>query len=80
MDKKSLLVLLGQTQALNEEICRCRSIARLAVAELAMIPDDAIPDDVREISRMAQQYIRWVYRLDDERPEWYKDEWYGDEW
>ena len=81
-DKKLYFILIGQTKCIELDLLDDRTISSQVVAELCMIPEEVLPDDIAKVANMADDYIEYSYDMKDEKPmpKWVKDEWFGENW
>ena len=77
--KKLTMMLVAQSEAIPRDVKERRGLAWQVVAEVTMIPDDALPDDVARVAQMASDYVNYAYG-NEPRPEWVRSEWFSEDW
>ena len=78
-NSKLVMLLVGQTKAIQLDREYNRSVGAAIVAELSMIPEDVVPDDVCSAAHWALEYVLYGVNARD-KPEWFDSEWIGDDW
>ena len=82
LSKYDLFINMIQAAMIVAAVERRRGAGWVAqvVAEAMFVPEDALPDDLTKVGKMALEFIKWQCEEFTPQPGWYKLAWVGDKW